>query len=105
MSDDLEALKQRTEAELAEAADLRAWDAIRVGVLGKSGSLTALLRELGKVPPEQRRERGAAVNRLRDELAAAIEARRLALETAALEARLAAERMDVTLPPRPRPTG
>src|SRR5580693_8223783 len=105
MSDDLEALRQRTEADLAAATDLRAWDAVRVGVLGKSGSLTALLKELGRVPTDQRRERGAALNRVKDELAAAIEARRIALDAAALETRLAAERMDVTLPPRPRPTG
>jgi phenylalanyl-tRNA synthetase alpha chain len=105
MSDDLDALKQRTEADLAAATDLRAWDAVRVAVLGKSGSLTALLKELGKVAPEERRERGAALNRLKDSLNAAIEARRIALESAALEARLAAERMDVTLPPRPHPTG
>ena len=105
MSDDLDALKQQTGADLAAAADLRAWDAVRVGVLGKSGSLTTLLKELGKVAPELRRERGAALNRLKDELAAAIEARRVVLEEAALEARLAAEQIDVTLPPRPRPTG
>ncbi len=61
--------------------------------------------DLGKTPPEQRRDRGAALNRLKDALAAAIEARRIALEAAALDARLAAERLDVTLPPRPRPTG
>src|SRR5271156_4788907 len=103
MGDDLEALKHRPEAELAPAADLRAWDAVRVGVLGKSGSLTALLKELGRVAPEQRRERGAALNRLKDELAPAIEARRLALEAAALEGRLSAERLDATLPPRPLP--
>jgi phenylalanyl-tRNA synthetase alpha chain len=105
MSDDLDALKRRIEAELAAAGDLRAWDAVRVGVLGKSGSLTALLKELGRVPPDERRERGAALNRLKDELAAAIEARRAALEAAMLEARLAAERMDVTLPPRPLAAG
>jgi phenylalanyl-tRNA synthetase alpha chain len=105
MSDDLDALKQQTGADLAAAADLRAWDAVRVGVLGKSGSLTTLLKELGKVAPELRRERGAALNRLKDELAAAIEARRVVLEEAALEARLAAEQIDVTLPPRPRPVG
>ena len=105
MSDDLEALRQRTEAELAAAADLRAWDAVRVAVLGKSGSLTTLLKELGRAAPEQRRDRGAALNRLKDSLAEAIEARRLALEAAALDARLASERMDVTLPPRPLPAG
>ncbi|MCW3473178.1 phenylalanine--tRNA ligase subunit alpha [Limobrevibacterium gyesilva] len=101
MNDDLLALKADTDAALAAAEDLRAWDAVRVGVLGKNGTLTQQLKELGKVSPEQRRERGAALNRLKDELASAIDARRAALEAAALDAQLAAERMDVTLPPRP----
>ena len=104
MTDDLEGLKRETEARLAAAADLRDWDAVRVGLLGKSGRLTALLKELGRAAPDVRRERGAALNRLKDELTTAIEARRTALEAAAMDARLAAERMDVTLPPRPRPS-
>jgi phenylalanyl-tRNA synthetase alpha chain len=104
MTDD-DALKQQTEAALAAAADLRAWDAVRVAVLGKNGSLTALLKELGKLPPEQKRERGAALNRLKDELSSAIEARRAHLDSVALEARLASERIDVTLPPRPAAAG
>ncbi len=104
-TNDLSALKTETEAALASATDLRAWDAVRVAVLGKNGKLTALLKELGKAPPEQRRERGAALNRLKDELSEIIEARRAALEEAALDTRLAAERMDVTLPPRPSPAG
>jgi phenylalanyl-tRNA synthetase alpha chain len=105
MSDDLIALKAETDAALAAAADLRAWDAVRVGMLGKSGRLTQLLKELGRVAPEQRRERGAALNAVKEDIAAAIEARRLALEQAALHARLAQERMDVSLPPRPAPAG
>ncbi|CAH2599968.1 phenylalanine--tRNA ligase subunit alpha [Rhodovastum atsumiense] len=105
MSDDLQALKSETEAALAAATDLRAWDAIRVGVLGKSGRLTGLLKELGRLSAEERRERGAALNRLKEELTALVEARRLDLEAAALDARLAAERIDVTLPPRPSATG
>ncbi|MBV9653097.1 MAG: phenylalanine--tRNA ligase subunit alpha [Acetobacteraceae bacterium] len=98
-------LKAETEVALAAASDLRAWDAVRVSVLGKAGRLTALLKELGRLPPEVRRERGVGLNRLRDELTAAIEARRQALDAAALDARLAAERIDPTLPPRPRPAG
>jgi phenylalanyl-tRNA synthetase alpha chain len=105
MSDDLLALKTETDAALAAAADLRAWDAVRVGVLGKSGRLTTLLKELGKASPDERRQRGAALNRVKEELTVAIEARRTALEEAALEARLASERIDVTLPPRPTPSG
>jgi len=100
MTDDLLALKAETDAALAAAQDLRAWDAVRVGVLGRNGKLTALLRELGRASPEQRRERGAALNRLRDTLAAAIQARRVTLESAALDVRLASETLDVTLPPR-----
>lgn len=103
--DDLATLRAETEAALAAASDLRMLDAVRVGVLGKSGSLTALLKGLGQVPAEQRRERGAALNRLKAELEGAIEARRATLEEAALEARLKAERLDVTLPPRPHAPG
>jgi phenylalanyl-tRNA synthetase alpha chain len=84
---------------------MRAWDAVRVNVLGKNGRLTALLKELGKVPAEQRRERGATLNLLKEEISAAVEARRAALEASVLDARLAAERIDVTLPPRPVPHG
>jgi len=102
---DLEALRRETRDALAAASDSRAWDGVRVAVLGKNGKLTALLKELGKVSPEERRARGAALNQLKDELAAAIEARRAALEAAELDARLARERIDVTLPPRPAPAG
>ena len=105
MTDDFLTLKTETDAALAAATDLRAWDAIRVAVLGKNGSLTSLLKELGKTPPEQRRERGAALNQLKDALSAAIEGRRTALENAAMDARLAAERLDPSLPPRPARTG
>lgn len=105
MTDDISELKVETEAALASADDLREWDAVRVGVLGRNGKLTGLLRDLGKTPPEQRRERGAALNRLKEELTQAVEARKRALERAALDARLASERLDPTLPPRPREMG
>lgn len=101
MSDDLEILRQAVLSELAEAADLRAWDAIRVGTLGKSGRLTTLLKALGKMAPDERKARGVALNRLRDELTRAVEDRGKALEAAELEARLVAERVDVSLPPPP----
>ncbi len=101
MTDDLASLQAETEAALAAATDLRALDAVRVGVLGKSGSLSGLIKGLGAVAPDQRKERGAALNRLKGAIEAAIEARRVVLDAAALDARLAAERLDVTLPPRP----
>ena len=62
MSDDLLALKTETDAALAAAADLRAWDAVRVGVLGKNGALTELLKELGRVRRRSAATRGAALN-------------------------------------------
>ena len=105
MNDDLEALKTSTDAALAAATDLRAWDAVRIAVLGRNGSLTAMLRDLSNVPPEQKKERGTALNRLKDALNAAIDGRKLELEEAALDARLLSERIDPTLPPRPRELG
>jgi len=105
MTDDFSELQREAEAALAAAADLRAWDAVRVAMLGRNGRLTNLLKELGKTPPEQRRARGAALNRLKDALTELIDARRAALENAELDARLAAERLDPTLPPRPAPAG
>ena len=105
MSDDLDELRGRTLAAIDAASTLAEWDAVRVGALGKSGSLTQLLKELGKVAPEQRRERGAAVNQVKDAVSAALDARRASLEAAALDARLASERMDVSAPPRPAGLG
>jgi phenylalanyl-tRNA synthetase alpha chain len=103
--DALTALAEATDRALAEATDLRALDAVRVAVLGKQGSLTALLKELGRMSPDERRERGAALNALRDRLTAAIDARRDTLQAEALAARLAAERVDITLPPPPEAIG
>ena len=105
MTDDLQALQAETDSALAATADLRSWDAIRIAVLGRNGKLTALLRDMGSIPVEQKRERGAALNRLKDALTEAIEARRRALESVELDARIAAEGIDPTLPPRPRETG
>lgn len=103
--DDLNTLRTETEAALAAAPDLRAWDAVRVATLGKSGRLTALLKQLGALSPDERRARGAALNDVRDQLTTAIEARRAQLDASALDARLAAERIDVTLPPAQAPRG
>jgi phenylalanyl-tRNA synthetase alpha chain len=105
MADDIETVRTLTIAGVAEATNLRTLDALRVHVLGKSGALTKLLKELGGEPAETRRARGAALNSLRDELTQAIEAKRAALEEAAIETRLASERIDITLPPVPETPG
>ncbi len=98
-------LKSDTAAAIAGADTLEALDAIRVGALGKKGSITALMKQLGTLPPEQRRAFGAEVNTLKDEIAGLIEARQQALQSAALDSRLANERVDVSLPPRPTAEG
>ena len=105
MTDDLSALHAEIETALAGATDLRAWDAIRVGTLGKQGKLTLMLKSLGSATPEERRERGAELNRLKGELTTLIETRRATLERAEIDAKLAAERIDVSLPPPPKPHG
>ncbi|MCC7282858.1 MAG: phenylalanine--tRNA ligase subunit alpha [Acetobacteraceae bacterium] len=105
MSDDLTLLRDETLSALTAATDLKGWDAVRVAALGRNGRLTQLLKGLGGVAPEARKERGAALNRLKAELEAVLEARRGELDAAALDARLANERVDITLPPRPEPRG
>jgi len=71
-----------------------------VGLLGKSGSITAQLKALGALPGDQRKAAGEAINRARDAIGEALSARKTALDEAALDARLAGETIDVTLPGR-----
>jgi len=101
----LQQLVSAAEAAAASAGDLVALDQIRVHYLGKKGVLTERLKALGALPAEQRREAGAAINVAKEAVQAALEARRLALEEAALNQRLAAERVDVTLPGRGQRAG
>ncbi|MGB3273174.1 MAG: phenylalanine--tRNA ligase subunit alpha [Xanthobacteraceae bacterium] len=99
----LEALQSQILTDIAAAADETALDAVRVAVLGKKGSLSAELATLGKLPPEARKTQGAAINQVKDAVTAALAARRDMLATAALDARLARETLDVTLPLREAP--
>ncbi|NII11788.1 phenylalanine--tRNA ligase subunit alpha [Oleiagrimonas sp. C23AA] len=89
-----------TLGEIAAASSLEALDALRVSLLGKSGAVTAALKSLGKLDPDERKARGAEVNQVKQRLQQAINARREALEQAALDQRLASEKVDVTLPGR-----
>ena len=100
---DLDTLQDQTLSAIADAADEGALDAVRVAALGKKGSVSALLATLGKMDPDERKGRGAAINRLKEAILASFETRRAALREAALEARLKAEVVDVTLPVRPGP--
>jgi phenylalanyl-tRNA synthetase alpha chain len=89
-----------------EAADgLDALEQVRLAALGRKGALTEAMKGLGALAPEARREAGQALNRVKDEVAAAIEARKHALDAAALDDRLSRERIDVGLPVRPQPQG
>jgi len=87
-------------AEAASAPSLDALDAVRVKYLGKKGALTEQLKNLGKLPAEERREAGRLINSAKQEVTAALELRKTGLEAAQLEADLASAHIDVTLPGR-----
>jgi len=95
---DIESLTRQALSDIASADTPDAIEALRVALLGKSGSITTQLKQLGAMPPEQRKSAGEAINSARDALTSALAARRSALDDAVLEARLAAETVDVTLP-------
>jgi phenylalanyl-tRNA synthetase alpha chain len=103
--DALDVLRGKYLDGIAAAGDEAALEEIRLAALGKKGEISLKMRELGQMTPEERQTTGAALNRLKDELDAALRARKAALADAALEARLATEWLDVTLPARPRPRG
>ena len=102
---DLATLEAEIVSAVQASADLAGLDAVRVTVLGKSGSISVLLKGLGSMGPEERREQGPLINGLRDRVQAALTERKTALEAAALDAQLAAERLDLTLPAPPRRRG
>jgi phenylalanyl-tRNA synthetase alpha chain len=92
-------------SQITAAADLNALEEVRIALLGKQGSISALLKTLGGMTPEQRQAEGPRINGLREAATHAIAARKAALESAALDARLATERVDMTLPAPERPSG
>jgi phenylalanyl-tRNA synthetase alpha chain len=91
-------------AQIAQA-DAPALEALRVGLLGKAGSVTLLLKSLGGLAPEARKASGAQINELKQAITDALTARKAVLDAAAMDARLAAERVDVSLPPRAEAAG
>ena len=97
---DLDSLTRSALADIAAADGLDTLDALRVALLGKSGTITGQLKQLGALAPEQRKLAGEAVNRAKEAVAEALAARKATLEEAALAHRLASERIDVTLPGR-----
>ena len=97
---DIETLTRSALADIAGAASLDALEAQRVALLGKSGSITGLLKQLGALPAEERKAAGEQINRAKEVVADALSARKLVLEEAAFAERLATERIDISLPGR-----
>ncbi len=102
---DIAALREAAIRAIADSADLSALDQVRVRYLGKNGDLTALLKQLGTLPAVERPAAGQSINRAKIEVQAAVDERRAFLEQQVLAQRLAAERIDITLPGRGQTPG
>jgi phenylalanyl-tRNA synthetase alpha chain len=105
MDVDIGSLRDGILGKVASAGDLAALEDLRIAALGRKGSVTELVKQLGGLPPERRRDAGQAFNALKREVEEALAARRAVLEEEALDAQLEVERLDVTLPPRERQEG
>ena len=103
MSDELTTLESTLLADIAAAGDEPAIEAVRVAALGKKGSVSELLKTLGSMTPEERQRKGPAINGLKNRVTEALGARKAELKDAAITARLASEKVDVTLPVRQSP--
>ena len=95
---DIAAILEKFSAQITAADELRALDDIRVAALGKKGEVSMMMRGLGKMSPEEKKVMGPALNGLKNDLGALIDAKKAALENAALDAALASETMDMSLP-------
>ena len=96
----VEGVVAKAQQAIETAADLKALEELRVRLLGKKGQLTALLKQLGRLPPDQRPEAGKAINEAKEKVTQALAVRREHLYQTGLAQALAAERIDVTLPGR-----
>lgn len=102
---DIAQLKNELSAEITAANDLKSLDDVRVTVLGKKGRITALMKTLGKMDPEERKTTGQALNVLKDEIADLIKSQERALKKQEMDQRLATEVADITLSTRPQAKG
>jgi phenylalanyl-tRNA synthetase alpha chain len=103
--DDLDTLEREARERIEAAQDLSALEALRVEYLGKQGSISGLLKTLGKMSPEERQEKAPGIQALRQAIADALGERKAAMEEAELEQRLAAESLDLSLPAPEAPRG
>ena len=95
---DIALVKDKYAAQIMDADNLRTLDDIRVEALGKKGEVSMMMRGLGKMSPDEKKVMGPALNGLKNEIAALIETKKTALENEALDAALASETMDMSLP-------
>jgi phenylalanyl-tRNA synthetase alpha chain len=105
MLEDVSGLERKWLGAVQAAAGLDALEAVRVEALGKKGEISLLMKGLGTLSPDERKAAGARLNRLKDAVAAAIEARKAQLADAEIDTRLQRERLDMTLPVKPEPLG
>ena len=103
--DNLDALKIKLEGVISNAADLSELEQVRISSLGKKGQITALMKNLNNLDPENRKAAGKELNILKQAITKAIENRKTDLENIGLESRLAEEKIDITLPIRPEENG
>jgi phenylalanyl-tRNA synthetase alpha chain len=103
--ENLDALVSQALEAVEQAADVSALEQIRVQYLGKKGELTQVMKTLGNIPAEERPKVGALVNEAKDRVQGVLNARKSDMEAAALNEKLAAERVDVTLPGRGQVNG
>lgn len=103
--DNVDALRAELLAEVEQAGDLQALEQVRITALGKKGRITERMKTLGSLDPDARRAAGQALNAVKEAVTEALEIRRAGLGDAALDARLARERIDMSLPARPEPRG
>jgi phenylalanyl-tRNA synthetase alpha chain len=101
----LDQLESETLKRVADAVDEAALEAVRIDALGKKGTISERMATLGKMEPDERKTAGAALNVIKNKVTEAIAAKKSALVDAALNARLATERVDITLPVRPELRG
>jgi len=102
---DSNALLQEALQAIEDSGDEKSLESLRVHYLGKKGSLTALLKNLGQLPPDQRPAAGERINQAKRQVQEALDARKTVLAQASMEAQLAAEAIDVTLPGRRQSLG
>ncbi len=102
---DIEKLEQELLGQIGAITDLEALESLRISALGKKGSVSLMMRGLGQMDPAERQQVAPQLNRLKNTVTEAIEEAKAALQNAALDAKLAKERIDITLPVRPEAAG